>query len=202
MKPASFFLLFALAFTSCTVPGSLHPLTKNATEVYYNPALAGQWVSDDSSAETYLITPGDDPAEKYYRCAVISTENDNKDTANFILRFVKLNGLNYLDCWFDLKSFGKNFKDLVYYNVPRHFFYKINIINNDAVELHFPDIDAIRELVKNGKIDLQITDLQSLDISEDYLVISETPELQKAFIEFEKYASTIYKDKLTFTRVH
>lgn len=202
MKPLSTIFIFALFFASCTVPGTLHPLTKNDSEVFYNSALIGQWVSNDSSNEIYLITQADDPAEKYYHCAVLSNESDKKDTANFIVRLVKLNGLNYLDCWFDLKSFGKNFKDLVYYNVPRHFFYKVNIINKNTVELHSPDIDEIRKLIKDGKINLKIADLQSLDVSEDYLIISETPELQKAFIEFEKYASMVYKDTSTFTRIH
>ncbi|MBA2499863.1 MAG: hypothetical protein H0V30_09075 [Chitinophagaceae bacterium] len=200
MKSVSLLIIFALTLASCTVPGSLHPLTKNASEIYYNPALVGQWESNDSSDEIYLITLGDDPTDKFYNCAIISDDN-NKDTAYFLVRLIQLNGLNYMDCWFNLKKSGQQNKDMINYNVPRHFFYKLNIINNDAVELYSPDIAAIRELVKNGKIKLQITDLQSLDISDDYLVISETPELQKAFIDFEKYASIVYKEKSTFTRI-
>lgn len=201
MKLLSLISIFALTLASCTVPGSLHPLTKNTADVFYNPALVGQWQSTDSSEEIYLMTQGDDPAEKYYNCTIISNGDLKKDTAYFLARLIRLNGVNYMDCWFNLKKTGQQNKDLVYYNVPRHFFYKLNIINNDAVELYSTDIDAIRELVKNGKIKLQITDLQSLDVSDDYLVISETPELQKAFMDFEKYASSVYKEKSTFTRI-
>ena len=200
MKSTFCIPIFALVLASCTIPGSLHPLTKNASEVYYNPALAGQWISD-SSNEIYLIAEGDDPAEKYYHCAVISKEKDKKDTVNFIIRLIKLNGLSYLDCWINLKKSG-NIKDMEYYNVPRHFFYKVNIINKDSVELHSPDMDEIRKLIKDKKINLKVADLQSLDVSDDYLIISETPELQKAFIELEKFASTVYKDTSTFTRIH
>lgn len=201
MKQLSFIFIIVLAFASCTVPGSLHPLSRNASDVLYNPALVGQWESN-SSNEIYLITQADDPAEKYYHCAVLSDENDKKDTANFIVRLVKLNGLNYLDCWYNLKKSGRENKDLVYYNVPRHFFYKVKIINNNSVEIHSPDMDEIMKLVKDGKITLKVANLQSLDINDDYLVISETPELQKAFIQLEKYASMVYKDTSTFTRIH
>ena len=202
MKPASFFLLFVLVFVSCTVPGSLHPLSKNVSEIYYNPALVGQWESSDSSGEIYQITEGADPSEKYYHCTIFPKDETNEDSLYFFVRLIKLNELNYLDCWYNLKKSGKENKDLVYYNVPRHFFYKVKIINNNSVELYSPDMDEIMKLVKDGKITLKVADLQSLDISDDYLVISETPDLQKAFIEFEKYASTVYKDKSTFTRIH
>ena len=201
MKPISFIFIFILALASCTVPGSLHPLTKNASDLYYNPELAGQWEERvNSPDETYLITPGDDPNDQIYNCAIISNDN-NKDTAYFFVRLLKLNGVNYMDCWYNLKK-TKQTKDLEYYNVPRHFFYKVNIINKDSTELYSPDMDEIGDLVKNGKIKLQITDLQSLDISDDYLIVSETPELQKAFIDLEKYASSVYKDTSTFTRMH
>lgn len=202
MKPGYFILIFVLVFVSCTVPGSLHPLTKNAAELFYNPALVGQWESSDSPNEIYLITEGDDPAEKYYHCTIYSKDDPNEDSLHFFARLIKLNGLNYLDCWYNLKKSGRENKDLVYYNVPRHFFYKVKIINNNSVELHSPDMDEIMKLVKDGKIALKVANLQSLDINDDYLVISETPELQKAFIEFEKFASMVYKDTSTFTRIH
>ena len=194
----SLIIIFILAFVSCSVPGSLHPLSNNITQVHYNQELVGKWQSSDSPDEIYVIEPGDDPAEKYYHCTIYSK---NKDTAYFLVRLIQLNGINYLDSWFNLEKISKEDNDLAHYNVPRHFFYKMNNLNKNSVELSSPDLNAIRGLVKNGKINLQIAELHSMNISDDYLVISETPELQKAFKDLEKYASTVYKEKSTFTRI-
>lgn len=192
-------IIFVLAIASCTVPGSLHPLSNHITQVYYKQELVGTWQNSDSTGEIYIITEGNDPAEKYYNCTIYSKD---KDTTYFIIRLVQLNGINYVDSWFNLEKNGKKKNDMAYYNVPRHFFYKMDNLNKDSIELSIPDMDAIKELVKNGKINLQITELQSMSISDDYLVVSETAELQKAFIDLEKYASKVYKEKSTFTRFH
>ncbi len=202
MKPGFLLsILIMMLAVSCDTIGSLQPLTKNPSDLKYDPALAGRWEEMDSPGEVYVISGASDPSEKYYHCTILPKSKPDEDTLYFMVRLIHLSGLNYLDCWYNLEHEGNANKELENYNVPRHFFYKINIITQDTVELYTPDFEAIRNLVNNGNLDLQIANLSSLDSEEDYLVTSEPEELQKALKESEKYAAEVYKEKTTLIRV-
>lgn len=199
MKQFSILFMFLIlaGLNSCTVVGSIHPLSENEQQFVYENKLTGQWVIPTDSSLTVTIDTVDGSGGYLYRIKVLSRENENSlDTSWCQAHLVRISGEQFLDCWVDLNSIKPRTDDL--YSdmlIKKHFFFKTRFLQSDSLEIITPSPDELIKLIDEHKIRLQYSKVGK----SDYLILNKPTELQKAIIETKKYPK-LYKDKMVLVR--
>lgn len=191
-------LLFAvLAFSSCTVVGTLHPIYNDPEDFVIKKELVGKWIDPKDADGYFLVDTFIALSQKSYEITFISNEPDGEvnDTLHFIGHLVNSKGSFFMECWYYVD--GK-IADLA---IPRHFLAKISFPDKDKIELSFPDGDRLIRMIDEKKLQLKYT-VQTKDFvkkDNSFLITDNTAALQKALTEIKKHPE-LFKDKFILTR--
>jgi hypothetical protein len=199
MKKIFFWLsvFVVIGFNSCTVVGTLYPLSGNDKNFIFKKEMLGRWgESKDSFSYYYKVDTLPRSQGKLYRIEVIEYTNEGADTTPFRAKLINLKGEYFLDCRYDLK------KDLNDYMIARHFIMKLSFPSPGEIELYFPLPDQLIKLIDQKKIHLNYLRhaADSKDADYDYLIIDKPKYLQRALEESKKYPK-LFKEKIILHRL-
>ena len=197
-KELSWALILTVVLGSCTVMGSLNALSEDEKHFVFRKELIGNWSEPSNLREWYRVDTMPGTSGKLYRIDQFSrsSQEANKiDTLCFLGRLIRLGEVQYLDCRMDCeKMFGSSnaVTDLV---MAKHLIIKASFNGPDKMELAAPDPDVLMNLIKAGKIKLHYMQVKK----DDYLILNEPAELQKATQALDKYPQ-VYKNKTELAR--
>lgn len=200
MKTRLFLFLAAgmAALNSCTVTGSLYPLSSRPEQCIVKNEFAGIWHFQDDLSQVYSIdTLGQNSLHEYQiLCLDTDTTDTMADSIYFRARLVQLHDSLYLDTYFELGKNDKNNMDLELLTVTRHFIFRLHFISADSILFQEPDPAGLINLIDKKKIHLTYAGLGE----DNYLILDKSEQLQKAIIEAEKY-KWLYKNTRLLIRM-
>jgi hypothetical protein len=153
--------LAILGFTSCTLMGTIYPVSENSKDYLFKPELIGKWADVRDSFNSYfLIDTVSGEAGHLYRITVIEKGDKVTDTTHMRAHLVRIGTWYYLDCWYKID------RELEEYLVARHFILRVSLDTPGKIEFWLPDPDRLIRLANQKKIQLH------------YLVLDEGPKGQ------------------------
>jgi hypothetical protein len=186
-----------LGIISCTVVGTLYPISENWKDYVFKKEMPGKWgESKDSFSYYYKVDTLPHNEGKLYRIEVIEYTNEGADTTPFRANLINLQGWYFLDCWYDLK------KDLNDFMIAKHFIMKLSFPSPDEIELSSPMPDQLIKLIDQKKVHLNYLrqGADSKDADYGYLIIDKPKYLRFALEETKKYPK-LYKEKTILYRL-
>lgn len=181
-----------LGVSSCTVVGTLYPLSEKREDYIFKKEMLGKWgESKDSFSYYYKVDTLPRNEGKLYRIEVIEYTNEGADTTPFLANLINLQGWYFLDCRYDLK---RNLSD---YMITRHFIMKLSFPSPGEIELSSPMPDLLIKLIDQKKVHLNYLrqGVNSKDSDYDYLIIDRPKYLQLALVETKKYPK-LYEENI------
>jgi hypothetical protein len=186
------------SISSCTVVGTLYPISDNSKVLIAKSELVGKWWDTEDSTYYIII---DSLANVYgadYKIYGIENFNDEEvaDTLSFLGKLTKIDGWYFFEYWSILK------KEMGDFAVARHFVMRLSFPGNDKIEITNFNADELLKHIDQKKIHLSYASqrLNSEYESYNYLILDKTPALRNALIETMKYPK-VYGNKITFTRL-
>ncbi len=187
MKTRLFLFLAAgmAALNSCTVTGTLYPLSSRPDQCIVKNEFAGIWHFHDDQSQLYAIdTLGKSSLQEYQiLCLDTDTTDTMSDSIYLRARLVQLHDSLYLDTYFDLDKNDKNHMDLEVMTVTRHFIFRLHFFSADSILFQEPDPAGLINLIDKNKVHLQYAALNE----DNYLILDKPEQLQKAIVEAEKF---------------
>ena len=189
--------VIAVLAASCKVVGTLHSISDNENDFIFKRELIGKWEESKINSDYYKIDTVRGSNGKLYRIMIVSHEKGAIDTAWFLSRLIKINDNYFLESSFDVEySFSFKENDYSDWIIAKHFLFRLNFTNSNKIEMAFPDPDELLKLIDEKKIRLDYSILKK----DDYLILNNSKELQKALSDANDYPS-LYKDKMVLNRV-
>jgi hypothetical protein len=186
-----------MLYGSCTVIGSLYPVSDNEKDLIFKKELIGKWGNKEKSPEYYIIDTFSGQNGKLYKIKTFIKKGDNNDTLRLNATLVLVSGWYFLDCQIDLENEFKNpDKDLGELLISRHYIFRLEFRGTDQFEIVAPDAEELIKLIDQKKINANYAQLKK----DDYLILDRPAILQKAITESKKYP-LLYENKNTFYRL-
>jgi hypothetical protein len=192
-------MIFVISISSCTVVGTLYPVTANDRDFVVKNDLIGKWWEAGDSAYYFSIDTLPDYKGQYFKVYAIDVDGENKeeDTISLIGNLTNIDGWYFFEYWADMKM---KMKGLV---VPMHFVVRLSFPTNDKIEWTNINADELRILIDQKKIHVTYAKPPANSkyyAGYDYLILDKTPALRKALIETKKYPK-VYDDKRSLVRL-
>lgn len=193
-------MIVVFSTSSCTVAGTLYPITVNDKDFVIKNELIGKWWEHGDSTYYFSIDTLPGYKGQYFNVYAIDVDVEDKreDTISLIGNLTIIDGWYFFECWNDIK--GK-IKGPV---VPMHFVVRFSFPANDKIEWTKIDADELRILIDQKKIHVTYAKPPAnlkYYAGYDYLILDKTPALRKALIETKKYPK-IYDDKRSLVRLN
>jgi hypothetical protein len=194
-------MIVVFSTSSCTVAGTLYPITANDKDFVIKNELIGKWW--DAGDSTYYFSIDTLPGYKgqYFKVYTIEVDVENKkeDTIFPLIGILtSIDGWHFFECWVDIK--GKIEGTVV----PMHFVYRLSFPADDKIDLNDINVDELLKLIDQKKIHLTYAESPAnlkYSAGYDYLILDKTPALRKALMETKKYPKVYHKEKITLTRL-
>ena len=194
-----FILSVAILANSCKVVGTLYPLSQNVNDFVFKKGIIGKWGDSKDSSGHYTVDTVSGAGGKLYEIEIVSY-NKEKNTADILrlnAHLVNINGLLYLDSWFDIKNelnaIDKSYEDWL---IASHFIIRLSFPEINVLEMVAPDTEELIKLIDQKKISLHYASLKK----DDYLILDKPAVLQKGLAESKKYPM-LFKNKNVLHRL-
>jgi len=205
MKTILAVLIIVMSFStsSCTVIGTLYPVTDESKDFGSKNELIGKWWEDGDSSGYFSIDTLTGYNGVYFKIYAIEADVESKieDTISFRGILTNIDGWYFFEYWHTMKKGTGGFA------VPRHFVMRLSFPGNDKIEFSSIDADELLTLIDQKKIHLtyakQLVNLgYKMEVYKeyDYLILDKTQVLRKALRETKKYPK-VYEEKITLTRM-
>ena len=195
-------MIVVFSISSCTVIGTLYPVTDESKDFVSKNELVGKWW--EASDSTYYFSIDTLPGYNggYFKIYAIEADVENKieDTISFTGILTNIDGWYFFEYWYNLKKGIRGFA------VPRHFVMRLSFPGNDKIEISNIDADELVTLIDQKKIHLtyakQVVNLGYKEEYKEYnyLILDKTKVLREALKETKKYPK-LYEEKITLTRM-
>lgn len=183
---------------SCTVLGSLYPISENENEFVFKKELIGQWNSVKNINESYVVDTLAGSSGKFYSVIVLSRNHENRNIVDTIFlggMLVQISNWYFLDCKLDGEKTFSNKEDIEDLVLLKHLIFRISFNGEDRLEASSPDAEELIKLINTGKVKLDYTKLKK----DDYLFFSKPEKLRKAVEALNKYPE-VYKSVVQLVR--
>ena len=192
-------MIFVISISSCTVIGTLYPVTVDSKDFVIKNELIGKWWEAGDSSYYFNIDTLPGYNGQYFKVYAIEVDVENKeeDTISFRGSLTGMAGWYFFEYWYDMKD------DLEGFVVPMHFVARLSYTANDKIELSNINTDTLLKLIDQKKIHLTYAERPAnlkYYAGYDYLILDKTPALRKALLETKKYPK-VYEEKKTLTRL-
>lgn len=190
----------AILFSSCNVANTLYPISTDENDFIFKKELIGKWKEIKDSSGYIQVDTVAGKNKTLFLVTILSPDEENKaiiDTSCFMLRLIQLKKEYFLDCQLDISNtFPKNKGDYAQWLIARHFIIKISFDGKDKIYTSYPASDKLIQLIIGKKLSLNYSEINK----NDYFILNNPSELQKALIESQKYPA-LYEDKDVFMRI-
>lgn len=192
-------MIVVFSISSCTVIGTLYPVTVDSKDFIIKNELIGKWWDAGDSSYYFNIDTLPGFNGQYFKVYAIDVDGENKreDTISLIGNLTGIDGWYFFEYWSDVKM---RMEDLV---VPMHFVVRLSFPSNDKIEWTNINADELLKLIDQKKIHVTYAKPPANSkyyTGYDYLILDKTPALRKALIETKKY-SKVYDDKRSLVRL-
>jgi hypothetical protein len=197
VRTISFLSLLAFYLSSCTVIGTLYPVSEDEKSHIFKKEFIGTWIHKGDSSSSYILDTLPGYNGKLYSINIIEETDNVPDTTLFSGYVINLEGSFFLDYSYRLKG------DMTDFFVARHFIIRLALVEPRKIELSYPDPDKLLKLIDEQKIQLKYAKLKKKSIHDeyDYLILDKPAVLQKALKETMKYPK-IYSEKIILNRLN
>jgi hypothetical protein len=192
-------ILTAIVYSSCTVMGSLYPLSENEGEYIFKEEFIGKWSNTKSTNEIYDVDTVSGSRGKFYRIEILNRRTENRSIVDTIFLtgiLIQSGNWYFLDCKINPEKMLVNKKETEDLLILKHIILKLFFKGKDNIEALTPDPDKLIKLIDAGKIKLDYSEIKK----EDYLIYSKTTALKKAVEELNKYPD-VYESVIELVRL-
>lgn len=192
-------MIFVISISSCTVIGTLYPITVDSKDFVIKNELIGKWWDAGDSSYYFNIDTLPGFNGQYFKVYAIEVDVENKieDTTSFTGILTNFDDWYFFEYWYDMKE---DMEGLV---LPMHFVVRLSFPSNNKIEFSNIDADALLKLIDQKKIHLTYAkrpEKLKYNAGYDYLILDKTPVLRKALIETKKYPK-VYQQKKSLVQL-
>ncbi|MBK9570255.1 MAG: hypothetical protein IPO53_10300 [Chitinophagaceae bacterium] len=191
--------LTLFSISSCTVMGTLYPVSKDKNDFIFKKEILGKWGDPKEPNDFYVAdTVAGNEGKLYLFQAVYSDKVDKKADTNWFNAHLLLIGNSYfLDCWLNMeKDLLENHHSHKDFLIPRHFIISVSFPADNRLMMNVPDPDEIIKLVDQKKLHLTYAKLKA----DDYLLLDQPAVLHKELAASIKYPQ-LYKESTVLQKL-